>query len=77
MNPTLEDIIQLVKVQLGSHNISPENLFIEDLRAESMELLNIICMAEDTFNVELDEAEIAKVRTVQDFYNLILSSKKG
>jgi len=77
MNPTMENILKLVKLQLGIHAVSPTDRFMEDLGAESMDLMNMVTMAEDTFGVELPEAHIADVRSIQDFYDVIRMVKKG
>ncbi len=77
VDPTMDNIIKLVKVQLGNHAVSSKDRFMEDLGAESIELLNLVTMAEDTFDVELNEVEIADVRSIQDFYDLICMVKKG
>ncbi len=75
--PSMDNIIKLVKSQLGSHSVSSKDRFMEDLGAESMDLLNMVGMAEDTFGVELSEAKIADVRSIQDLYDLINTVKKG
>ena len=71
MDLKVEDVQNLVSMQLGMHNISLEDRFIEDLDAESADLINLIAAAEDKFNITFDEEEIAGVSTVQELYNLI------
>jgi acyl carrier protein len=68
---TIEDVQSLVGLQLGVHNVSEEARFIEDLGAESIDLVNLIAAAEDRYNVCFDEEKIARVRTVQELYDLI------
>ncbi len=76
MKPTLENLIRLIKAQLGIRNIQPQDLFVEDLGAESVDLLNIVAVTEDTFGIELDEAELANIFTIQDLYHLIRSGSE-
>ena len=71
MPVTIEDIESLVRLQLGSRKVSAQDRFMEDLGAESADLLNIITAAEDKFNISFDEADISRVRTVQELYDLI------
>lgn len=73
MKLTLENLISLIQVQLGKHAVHAQDRFIEDLGTESVDLLNIVALAEDTFGVALEETEIAGIRSVQDFYTLIVS----
>jgi acyl carrier protein len=44
---------------------------MEDLGAESADLVNLIATVEDKFNISFDEADISRVRTVQQLYDLI------
>lgn len=71
MAVTLADIEELVKLQLGLRKVSPGDRFMEDLGAESADLMNIVATAEDKFKITFDEAEIAGVRTVEELFNLI------
>ncbi len=71
MTPAMEEIQQLVQMQLGCRKVSKDQRFMEDLGAESADMLNIIASAEDRYNITFDETEIASVRTVQEFYNMI------
>ena len=71
MPVTIEDIESLVRLQLGSRKISAQDRFMEDLGAESADLVNIIAAAEDKFNISFNEADISRVRTVQELYEII------
>ncbi len=67
----MEEVQTLVGLQLGKRKVLAEDRFMEDLGAESADLVNIIAAAEDKFNISFDEADISKVRTVQQLYELI------
>jgi len=71
MTVTLEDIQSLVALQLGVRDVSSKARFIEDLGAESVDLINLIATAEDRFHISFEEEKIARVRTVQELYELI------
>jgi acyl carrier protein len=71
MAVTIEEVRTLVRLQLGRRKVAAEDRFIEDLGAESADLVNIIAAAEDKFNISFDEADISRVRTVQQLYDLI------
>lgn len=71
MAATIEEVQNLVCVQLGVRKVLAEDRFIEDLGAESADLVNLVAAAEDRFNITFDEEEIANVRTVQELFNLI------
>jgi acyl carrier protein len=68
---TIEDIQTLVGLQLGRRKVSTQDRLLEDLGAESADIVNIIATVEDKYRISLEEADISRVRTVQDIYNLI------
>ncbi len=71
MAVTMEEVQTLVGLQLGKRMVLAEDRFMEDLGAESADLLNIIAAAEAKYDISFDEADISKVRTVQQFYDVI------
>lgn len=71
MSVTLEDVEKLVRVQLGVPRVSGSDRLMEDLGAESADLVNLIASAEDRFGITFDEEEIAGVRTVVQLYELV------
>jgi len=71
MTITIEDIRSLVSLQLGFRDVPANARIIEDLGAESVDLVNLIAAAEDRYHISLDEEKIARLRTVQELYDLI------
>lgn len=71
MAVTIEDIQTLVGLQLGRRKVSGQDRLLEDLGAESADIVNIIATVEDKYNISLREADISRVRTVRDLYDLI------
>lgn len=67
---TIAEIQNLVQMQLGLRKVSAEDRFMEDLGAESVDLLNIIAAVEDKYHISFDEAEIPGIRTVRQLYEL-------
>ena len=70
---SMNNLIKLIKVQLGIKTIHSGDRFMEDLGTESVDILNIIALVEDSFQVDLDESKLADIRSVQDLYDLIHS----
>lgn len=68
---TVEEVQALVRMQLGKSSVSLENRLMEDLGAESADIVNIVAAAEDKFNISFNEADIAGVRTVKDIFEII------
>ncbi len=55
---------QLLKVDAGS--IKPESKFVEDLGAQSIQSIELIAAFEEEFDIEMDEDDALKVKTVGD-----------
>jgi len=68
---TVEDVQALVCLQLGKRKVSLDDRLMEDLGAESADIVNIVAAAEDKFNISFNEADIAGVRTVKDIFEII------
>ena len=74
MTVTIEDIQTLVGLQLGKRKVSAPDRLMEDLGAESADIVNIIATIEDKYRISLEEADISRVRTIRDLYDLIKST---
>jgi acyl carrier protein len=71
MPVTIEDIHMIVRLQLGRKKVSGQNRFLEDLGAESADIVNMIASAEDKYQISFDEEDISGVRTVTDLFNTV------
>lgn len=57
-----EIILEILDVE--ADQIVPEARFIEDLEATSIDLVEIITGMQNTFNVDIDDEQAAKLETV-------------
>jgi acyl carrier protein len=73
MAVTMDDILSLVRLQLGKRRVRPEDRLVEDLGAESMDFVNIMAAAESRFNISLGDEDVSKILTVDDLYHLLLN----
>jgi acyl carrier protein len=71
MTVTLADIKTLVGLQLGIRNIDETAHLMEDLAAESADILNVVLAVEDKYQVSIDESELSDVRSASDLYALV------
>jgi len=51
-------------VEAVPENITPESRFMEDLGFTSFDFMSMLGELEDEFDVEIDQQEVANVRTV-------------
>ncbi|MCP4155650.1 MAG: acyl carrier protein [bacterium] len=75
MAVTEKEVVALVRMQMGVRKVSMGQRFMEDLGAESADLVNLIAAAEDKYHIAFDEKKIAAIRTVGELYELIRELK--
>jgi acyl carrier protein len=59
--------------------IVPTARFADDLKATSIDLVEIVAALQNTFDVDIDEAQVARLRTVQDavdFFTAATAAKR-
>lgn len=61
----LQKIIAEV-LNLSEEEIRPDNTFVDDLGADSLDVFQIIMGIEEEFDIEIDNEEAEKITTVQD-----------
>ena len=74
----LGKVKEMVASQLGKSEdeITPESSFIEDLGADSLDLVELIMSMEDEFGLEISDEDAESIITVQDAINFIVERKK-
>jgi len=67
---------EIVAEQLGisEDEIVPEASFIEDLGADSLDIVELIMALEEEFDIEISDEEAEKIQTVQDAINFIMEN---
>ena len=71
---TLEEkVIDLIVEQLDvtREECVPEASFIDDLGADSLDLVELIMEMEETFNIQVADEDLEKIRTVQDVIDFL------
>lgn len=63
MTVELPEIQQLVAVQLGRRSVGEDDRFIEDLGAESLDVVNVIAAVEDRWGVSIRESDVPDLLT--------------
>lgn len=58
-------------VEVEPEKITPDSRFMEDLGFTSFDFMSMLGEVEDTFDVEVDETEVVKIRTVGEAVDYI------
>lgn len=71
---SIEDRVrQIIVEQLDANEeeVVPEASFIDDLGADSLDLVELVMAMEEFFDVEIPDEDAENIRTVQDAINYI------
>lgn len=73
-----EKVRELVAAQLGIDEavIKPESNFKEDLKADSLDLFELVMSLEEECSVTIPSEELEKILTVQDVVDYIEANQK-
>jgi acyl carrier protein len=64
------------KLSVNADQITNEARFAEDLKADSLDTVELVMALEDEFGLDIPDEEADKIKTVQDAVNYI-STKMG
>lgn len=69
----------IIAEQLGvsEGEISPESSFIEDLGADSLDMVELVMAIEEVFDIEIPEDDSEAIKTVKDAVEYINEHMKG
>ena len=76
---TLDKVKDIVTEQLGVERdeVTIESSFIDDLGADSLDIVELNMAFEEEFNIEIPDEAAEKIKTVQDVVNYIDEQKKN
>ncbi|MCJ7818847.1 MAG: acyl carrier protein [Syntrophales bacterium] len=70
-----EKVIDIIVDKLGVERseATPEAVFVDDLGADSLDLVELIMAMEEEFGMEIADEDAEKLRTVQDVISFVTS----
>lgn len=73
-----EKIKRIIAEQLGvdEEDVKPEASFVNDLGADSLDLVELIMAMEEEFDIKIEDEEAEKIKTVQDVIDFIANATK-
>ncbi len=68
-----EKIIDIIveKLNVPREQVKPEASFIDDLGADSLDLVELVMAMEEAFGMEISDEEAEKLRTVKDVIDYV------
>ncbi|AQT06735.1 acyl carrier protein [Acetobacter persici] len=79
MSETADKIRKIVGESLGfvTDEVKPESRFVEDLHADSLDIVEMVMAFEEAFDIEIPEDTAVKLATVQNVIDYIETRKKS
>jgi acyl carrier protein len=74
VNSKIKDII-VEQLGVDPERVASEASFIDDLGADSLDIVELVMAMEEEFNIEIPDEDAEKLRTVADVQNYL--EKKG
>ena len=68
---------ELIAVQLGAVSVDENDRIVEDLGAESMDIVNIIAAVEERYGIHIEESLLPDIATVGDLVDLVQRQVEG
>ena len=69
----IDDIKEVVVEQLSVNpdEVNEESKFVEDLGADSLDVVELVMALEEKFDIEIPDDEAEKIQTVQDVLSYV------
>lgn len=76
--PVQSKVKEIIVEQLGvdPERVKPEASFIDDLGADSLDIVELVMAMEEEFDLEIPDEDAEKLRTVQDVANYLQQKGK-
>jgi acyl carrier protein len=70
---------KIIEEQLGvdPERVKPEASFIDDLGADSLDIVELVMAMEEEFDIEIPDEEAEKLKTVQDVFKYLEGKGKA
>lgn len=76
VQPKVKDII-VEQLGVDPEKVKPEASFIDDLGADSLDIVELVMAMEEEFDIEIPDEDAEKLKTVQDVSNYLATKGKA
>lgn len=80
MSDSIENKVKEVicaQLEVSPEKVKPEASFIDDLKADSLAVVELVLALEEAFGIEIPDEDTEQIKTVGDAVNYIKSHSKG